>query len=165
MKFAKAQAAMEYLMTYGWAILVIVIVLAALLYLGVFTPKPPEFCQMPPGLGCTSAYLDSSTDELSITIYNSFQKDMTVIALGCTDQDGATYTCTVDMCGAAYPPDGATIPRGSGKKFTLPCYYENEAVDFSNGETYIGKVNIKYYFSDEAGSNRMTYGKVNLVAN
>ncbi|MCL5102228.1 MAG: LamG domain-containing protein [Candidatus Marsarchaeota archaeon] len=34
----KAQSAMEYLMTYGWAILVIAIVLAALYGLGVFNP-------------------------------------------------------------------------------------------------------------------------------
>ena len=35
----KSQSAMEYLMTYGWAVLVVVIVLAALFYLGVFDKK------------------------------------------------------------------------------------------------------------------------------
>lgn len=38
----KAQAAMEYLMTYGWAILVVIIVLAALWGMGIFTPKIPK---------------------------------------------------------------------------------------------------------------------------
>ena len=33
----KAQSAMEYLMTYGWAILIIAIVLAALFSLGIFS--------------------------------------------------------------------------------------------------------------------------------
>jgi len=33
---AKAQSAMEYLMTYGWAILIIAVVLGALFQLGVF---------------------------------------------------------------------------------------------------------------------------------
>ena len=40
----KAQAAMEYLMTYGWAILIVIIVAAALVALGVFDPctwSPP----------------------------------------------------------------------------------------------------------------------------
>ncbi len=37
MKGRKAQSAMEYLMTYGWAILIIAIVLAALFSLGVFS--------------------------------------------------------------------------------------------------------------------------------
>jgi hypothetical protein len=35
----KAQSALEYLMTYGWAILIIVIVGAALFALGVFNPS------------------------------------------------------------------------------------------------------------------------------
>ncbi|MBU1135276.1 MAG: hypothetical protein V1693_04530 [Nanoarchaeota archaeon] len=34
----KGQAAMEYLMTYGWAILIVIIVAAALFALGVFNP-------------------------------------------------------------------------------------------------------------------------------
>ncbi len=34
----RLQSAMEYLMTYGWAILIIAIVLAALFSLGVFNP-------------------------------------------------------------------------------------------------------------------------------
>ena len=38
----KSQSAMEYLMTYGWAILVVLIALGALFYLGVFSPKTPN---------------------------------------------------------------------------------------------------------------------------
>ena len=34
---AKSQSAMEYLMTYGWAILIIAVVLAVLFQLGVFS--------------------------------------------------------------------------------------------------------------------------------
>jgi len=36
-KRLKAQSAMEYLMTYGWAILIIAVVLGALFSLGVFS--------------------------------------------------------------------------------------------------------------------------------
>ncbi len=49
---AKAQSAMEYLMTYGWAILIIAVVLGALFQLGVFNagafaPRaPPGACQV-----------------------------------------------------------------------------------------------------------------------
>src|SRR3989344_9561224 len=42
----KSQSAMEYLMTYGWAILVVLIALGALFYLGVFNPKTPNTCQL-----------------------------------------------------------------------------------------------------------------------
>ena len=60
--FIKAQSAMEYLMTYGWAILIISVVLAALFQLGVFNPMtfapkaPPGSCQVfrPNGPGTTN---------------------------------------------------------------------------------------------------------------
>jgi hypothetical protein len=53
---------MEYLMTYGWAILIIAVVLGALFQLGVFNPMtfapkaPPGACQVfrPNGPGTTS---------------------------------------------------------------------------------------------------------------
>jgi len=59
---SKAQSAMEYLMTYGWAILIIAVVLGALFQLGVFNPMtfapkaPPGACQVfrPNGPGTTS---------------------------------------------------------------------------------------------------------------
>ncbi|MCL5239337.1 MAG: hypothetical protein M1286_02610, partial [Candidatus Marsarchaeota archaeon] len=61
-KMSKAQSAMEYLMTYGWAILIIAVVLGALFQLGVFNagtfaPKaPPGACQVyrPEGPGTTT---------------------------------------------------------------------------------------------------------------
>ncbi|MGC8537558.1 MAG: LamG domain-containing protein [Candidatus Micrarchaeia archaeon] len=58
----KLQSAMEYLMTYGWAILIIAVVLAALFQLGVFNPMTfapkasPGSCQIvrPEGAGTTN---------------------------------------------------------------------------------------------------------------
>ena len=57
----RSQSAMEYLMTYGWAILIIAVVLAALFELGVFNPMTfapkasPGSCQVvrPEGAGTT----------------------------------------------------------------------------------------------------------------
>ncbi|MGC8538465.1 MAG: hypothetical protein ACP5MK_01180, partial [Candidatus Micrarchaeia archaeon] len=61
MQSKKLQSAMEYLMTYGWAILIIAVVLGALYQLGVFSPytfapkAPPGSCQVyrPNGPGTT----------------------------------------------------------------------------------------------------------------
>ena len=52
MKVKKGQAALEFLMTYGWAILVVLIVIGALAYFGVLDPKRflPEKCELGPGL-------------------------------------------------------------------------------------------------------------------
>jgi len=43
---------MEFLMTYGWAILIMLVVIAVLFYLGIFNPAPPESCTLPNGFTC-----------------------------------------------------------------------------------------------------------------
>ncbi len=51
----KAQSAMEYLMTYGWAILIIAVVLIALFSLGVFKPSSGSTCLGQAGFICQNA--------------------------------------------------------------------------------------------------------------
>ncbi len=57
----KAQSAMEYLMTYGWAILIIAVVLAALFELGVFNGSnlAPQACIAEAGFQCTNLVYNS----------------------------------------------------------------------------------------------------------
>ena len=52
--FKKSQAAMEFLMTYGWAILVVLAAIAALAYFGVLSPEKflPEKCLIETGITC-----------------------------------------------------------------------------------------------------------------
>ena len=59
---AVSQSAMEYLMTYGWSILIVAVVLGALAYLGVFNPlyfapkANPGSCQVYRPNGPGTAY-------------------------------------------------------------------------------------------------------------
>jgi len=58
-KLNKAQAAMEFLTTYGWAILILVVVITALATLGVFrTPDAPNYCDSAAPIGCTDIKID-----------------------------------------------------------------------------------------------------------
>jgi hypothetical protein len=45
---------MEFLMTYGWAILVVLVAISALAYFGIFTPSRflPNTCTIAPGISC-----------------------------------------------------------------------------------------------------------------
>ncbi len=73
-KYLQAQSAMEYLMTYGWAILVIALVLGVLYYLGVFSsaslaPRAqPGSCQIfrpnGPGTSYDAALSGTCNDEM-----------------------------------------------------------------------------------------------------
>jgi len=61
-KRLKAQSAMEYLMTYGWAILIIAVVLGALFSLGVFSGSSllGTSCVASPGYYCQNPVLSAS---------------------------------------------------------------------------------------------------------
>lgn len=66
----KAQAAMEFLMTYGWAILVVLIVIGALAYFGVLNPQSllPEKCTMQTGFNCRNHIVNANGGSSKITI-------------------------------------------------------------------------------------------------
>lgn len=68
----KGQAAMEFLMTYGWAILVVLVAIGALAYFGVLSPAQflPEKCTLSSGSGLfCDDFSISTTITLNITIY------------------------------------------------------------------------------------------------
>jgi hypothetical protein len=66
----KAQSAMEYLMTYGWAILIIAVVLAALFSLGVFnaTAALGTACIADTGYYCGGITYSHATGLIALTI-------------------------------------------------------------------------------------------------
>jgi hypothetical protein len=65
----KGQTAMEYLMTYGWAILIIMIVVVVLFYLGVFNlGSTISQCTFPPGFTCVANKLQAGTSKLYLVL-------------------------------------------------------------------------------------------------
>ena len=74
----KAQAAMEFLMTYGWAILVVLAAIGALAYFGVLSPDKflPDKCMMEPGVDCTGFKVTPT--ETTLVLRNSMGKDLTI---------------------------------------------------------------------------------------
>ena len=56
----KAQAAVEFLTPYGWAILILIIIVVAIIGLGVFNPKAPNKCNSVDPIYCSDVKLTSS---------------------------------------------------------------------------------------------------------
>lgn len=86
-KSMRGQSAMEYLMTYGWALLVIVIVIAvlAMIFSGV---KAPEQCLFEPGFTCASPRLISTfapgvNNVLFADVMNGQQQSIKVAGIAC----------------------------------------------------------------------------------
>ncbi|MGC9132641.1 MAG: hypothetical protein ACP5HJ_03350, partial [Candidatus Micrarchaeia archaeon] len=116
----KLQSAIEYLMTYGWAILIIAVVLGAL-YQYVITPSSlaPDFCNFKYGPTCIGVMLFSSNtaSNIAIVAINSLPfpiKNATLIVqpVGITQgnvsalcspsfiQPGGTFFCTINISGS-----------------------------------------------------------------
>ncbi len=72
------QASMEFLMTYGWAILVVLAVLAAIIYFGVLNPTMliPERCSFSAGMNCENYQVVSN--QIVLVLQNSQGRDMLV---------------------------------------------------------------------------------------
>ncbi len=86
----KAQAAMEFLMTYGWAILVVIAAIAALAYYGVLSPSKflPEKCVLPSGIACLDA--GASQNGFTLVLKNGAGFDtqnvvVSVAGTGCSE--------------------------------------------------------------------------------
>jgi len=104
----KGQAAMEFLMTYGWAILVVLVAIGALAYFGVLSPGRflPESCTIAPGLDCYDFGVDASANQIQMDIRNGMGQKVTFSAVNLdTDGDG-TADCTEIAGGAIL--DGGT---------------------------------------------------------
>ena len=82
----KGQAAMEFLMTYGWAILVVLIVIGALAYFGVLSPSTllPEKCTFPVSLTCTDHQI--SQTQITLVLLNGAGRDMNVNSINATSE-------------------------------------------------------------------------------
>ena len=80
----KGQAAMEFLMTYGWAILVVLAAIGALAYFGVLSPDRflPDKCAANPPFSCTQYKAYSSGTTLSLGIQNNGGVDLTSVRVG-----------------------------------------------------------------------------------
>ncbi len=93
----KGQAAMEFLMTYGWAILIVLIAIGALAYFGVLSPDRflPEKCAISTGSGifCDDFSIDSDS-QVRLSLHNILTDDMTDINVTLTNGGGGTGVCT-----------------------------------------------------------------------
>ena len=94
-KNKKAQAAMEFLMTYGWAILVVLIAIGALAYFGVLNPDRllPEKCVIATGSGLFCVQHTAAVGSITIRVQNILNEDVIISAIDATvDQNACTTT-------------------------------------------------------------------------
>ena len=138
---------MEYLMTYGWAILVVLIALGALFYLGVFSPSTPNTCTATAPFTCADVKADATTDRVVISVgasgiagWSTFS-DFTISA-------PSNYACntiaTVDGQGLAMEATNL-----SSNIQTVTCYPETLNT-LTAGDKLIGTAMVNYTMTGSA---------------
>ncbi len=140
----KGQAAMEFLMSYGWAILVVIAAIAALAYFGVLSPDRflPEKCDLPPGVACLDHRYSGTAIEMAIQNAMGFDMidvSVSVNGTGCNAADNSTQTTLTNGQKATY---SVTCSPTSGKfKGDIIFSYTNQ--ETSMDHTKVGEVIVK----------------------
>ena len=133
----KAQAALEFLMTYGWAILVVLIAVAALAYFGVLSPSTffPDKCILPAGITCLDYKVESY--RAIIVLQNNLGGIITI--------DNVTISANDQKC---YDDQQITLSNNEKAILTI--------TECNNGESsqkFDGMVNITYTPEDKLTHN------------
>jgi len=161
MEKRKGQSAMEYLMTYGWAILVIIIVIAVLFYIGVLNPRnvTPSSCTFPPGITCSSYKLYASNGNLDLRIGQATGHTINVTNITCTQETGTPTT--YDTIGLIVPQGEQRWIAGGDSGKTVKCRNSagTQLTGGTLGDVYRGKLWIIYNETD-TGINRTVVGDI-----
>ncbi len=92
----KGQIALEFLTTYGWAFLVIIIMISALAYFGILDPSKllPDRCNFGTEIGCADHLLDASGDNFRLRLKNNVGEIITVSGISLSSQTATSFTCS-----------------------------------------------------------------------
>ena len=142
MAYKKSQAAMEFLMTYGWAILVVLAAIAALAYFGVLSPEKflPEKCILAPGLACVQHKVEPASTTLILA--NGFGRTIRVTNLQVGECSG-TFNTTM-------------VSGGSEENFVLTGCNNGVSKDVFKGDITLTYVDTSYDITKTVHGNLAT---------
>lgn len=137
----RGQASVEYLMTYGWAIFALVIVLVVLLTSGILSPNYliSEECNLGTNLQCNFAlFNEGGSTRIVLEIFNGFPYPIRIDNLGLKTTDSGEYfsgfTDDVELDSgesAVYEGvlSGSAVPENTIKKFSANVTYVSCATE------------------------------------
>ena len=157
-KTIRAQSAMEYLMTYGWAILIIAIVLVALFSLGVFSGQGLNTaCIALSGYICSNPIYSHSTGNLIVTVGQATGTSWATANIVYVPQ-GTTTSSGVPSVTWSNPP-GNYLSSGlvSGQTASVTLYVSGAV---NTGTTADGSIWAQY---TESGTTSIYYSEIGTV--
>ncbi len=154
----RGQAAMEFLMTYGWALLIVLVAIGALAYLGVLNPTrfTPDQCTVSPGFTCSNYKGDASgngrsggavtNEDVVFTLQNGLGQSLTGpgaagsnigITLISATTGGSSTTCALSSATFTTWADGET------KNINFDCGQGGSA-PLVQGDKFKGTLTLLY---------------------
>jgi len=155
----KLQSAIEYLTTYGWAFLILAIIIGVFIAAGILSPFRiiGNECILPAGFSCYSTTLYSN-GLLVINLFQATQSPINVTAIGCSSTPN-----NIVMTPIYNPPSNQiSMPISSNYTFSLYCYNGNNIATGSVGTEFQGVLIINYT-DTLSGFAHFAYGKVVLT--
>ena len=138
----KGQALLEYLFSYGWVLIVVLVAITTLYHFGILNIRSviPNNCIVPDGISCLD-YKATSAD-IKVTLKNSLGQDLSSITVAAT---GCGTSGTVNR-----------LTDGSQAQFTINC---GSAL---SGSKYTGQLNVSYTKAD-TGVTHKSLGKITTI--
>ena len=152
----KSQAAMEFLMTYGWAFLVLLLVIGTLSYFGVLNTSKflPESCTLVPGLSCVD--FEVTTTGIVLAIHNGMGHDLKDVSITVGDCDLICDNCETSINNdqkTIWKNENCQINSGRFKEEIIIIFKKvNSALTHTKIGELISKVSKKTVSVDEEES-------------
>ena len=144
----KAQAAFEFLATYGWALIAISVAIAAIAYFGIFNPEKvlPNRCNFGPEFTCLDYQISASNDEFLLKLRNGAGYPVTITSADLGSESATQYSCT-----APVNLPMSNVPSGSAIDLTFTSC-NSAAAGFASGSRKKIFVTINSYDSGSGAS-------------
>ncbi len=139
----KAQAAMEFMMTYGWAILAVLLTITALAYFGVLAPLrfTSNTCTIMPGITCVDSKIEES--QITLTVKNGIGYDLKDFSIKSNACSGASSTQIAVLSQATLHQvtiTGCNFVPGSKIKDEIEITYTEKSLSHTRSGNLVGFV-------------------------
>ncbi len=161
----RAQGALEFLMTYGWAFLVILIMIGALAYFGVLSPTKflPERCTFGTQFLCKDYLLsyNSGAPTISLQLQNNLGQVIYVTSVDATSQEGfggcvvtsiTTDSGATDIYDSSARGSAGTASSVSDGKFFAVVLDCTDTGGMTEGSKYKVQVDLTYFAATSSSS-------------
>ena len=93
----RAQAALEFLTTYGWAFLVILIMIGTLAYFGILSPSKvlPNRCNFGSEFQCQDYQISATANTFKLRLNNNVGEPISISAISLGSEGSTSYSCTL----------------------------------------------------------------------